>query len=79
MTAVAFLDVVVELLARRVRDEAAGAPGGSLMAIPRRRAAELIDAVGQVRQGVATSSNVTLALEDVLLGLVSGTPPSLRR
>ncbi|MFN7951916.1 MAG: hypothetical protein U0610_09315 [bacterium] len=60
------LAVLAELVARRTRGEAVG---GVIGAISRRRATELLDQTARVRQAVLSSANVTLAIEDLLLGL----------
>ncbi len=69
--AAALLDALAELVAERTRGAEVEGVIGTLS---RRRATDLLDQVGRVRQAVLTSANVTLAIEDVLLGLCTERP-----
>jgi DNA polymerase-3 subunit delta' len=72
------LDALTALLARRTRGEANSNLGGALRSLSRRRATELLDHVGTLRRTVSSGANVTLAVEDLLLGLCSMGPAGVR-
>ncbi len=72
------LDALTQLLARRARGEDGLPPGSVLASLARRRVTDALDQVARLRTSVATSANVTLAVEDLLLGLCAGAAASLR-
>ncbi|MBK7978368.1 MAG: hypothetical protein IPK07_35745 [Deltaproteobacteria bacterium] len=76
-TAAELLDALADLLARRVHGES-DLQGGVIGNLPRRRVADALDQVARLRASVLTSANVTLAIEDLLLGLCAGAAASLR-
>ena len=76
-TAAELLDALADLLARRVHGES-DLQGGVIGNLPRRRVADALDQVARLRASVLTSANVTLAIEDLLLGFCDGAAASLR-
>lgn len=77
-TAAELLDALTALLAKRARGELELPAGGVLASLSRRRVTDLIDQVARLRATVVTSANVTLAIEDLLLGLCASAAASLR-
>lgn len=77
-SAAELLDVLTDLLARRARGHDDLPEGGVLASLPRRRVTDVLDQVARLRTSVLTSANVTLAIEDLLLGLCASAAASLR-